>query len=221
VNPENKAPLPTYIWIADWNGKKDTTSTYIRADGWPGRRLHQYRGGHDETYGGVTINIDSNVLDLHGFPPCSTTNVNRSTYRLSTPDIRRDLVVPLQCLLKKNGFYPGTVTGAWNTATNTAVAKFQDSVNHTGNGRLFSRSDWVSLLADGNSGALIAKGSTGPDVLRAQRALNAATSKQLALTGRFDDRTYWATISYQDATGIPTTGKIGPTTWRFLSFGKW
>jgi len=221
VNPTNKAPLPTYIWIAEWNNERTTSSDYIRDDGWPGRRLHQYRGGHDETYGGVTINIDSNVLDLHGFPTCSTANVNRSTYRLSTPDIRRDLVVPLQCLLKKNGYYTSTVTGAWNTATSTAVAKFQDYVGHPVNGRLFSRADWVSLTAAGTSRALIGRGSTGADVLRAQRALNAATSKGLALTGRFDERTYWATISYQTATGIPTTGKIGPTTWRFLTAGRW
>lgn len=221
VNPTNKAPLPTYIWIAEWNGEKTVSSGYIRDDGWPGRRLHQYRGGHDETYGGVTINIDSNVLDLHGFPTCSPANVNRSTYRLSTPDIRRDLVVPLQCLLKKNGFYPGTVTGAWNTATNTGVAKFQDTVDHTTNGQVFSRADWVALLAAGTSGATIARGSTGPDVLRAQRALNAATAKELALTGRFDSRTYWATYSYQKAVGLPPSGTIGPTTWRYLTFGRW
>jgi hypothetical protein len=27
------------------------------------QRLHQYRGGHNETYGGVTINVDSNYVD--------------------------------------------------------------------------------------------------------------------------------------------------------------
>ena len=27
------------------------------------QRIHQYRGGHDETYGGVTINIDNNYVD--------------------------------------------------------------------------------------------------------------------------------------------------------------
>ena len=53
------------------------------------------------------------------------------------------------------------------------------------------------------------------------RALNAATSKELALTGRFDERTYWATVSYQKAVGLPVSGKIGPTTWRYLSFGHW
>ena len=27
------------------------------------QRIHQYRGGHDDTYGGVTINIDSDYVD--------------------------------------------------------------------------------------------------------------------------------------------------------------
>ena len=27
------------------------------------QRVHQYKGGHKETWGGVTINIDSNYVD--------------------------------------------------------------------------------------------------------------------------------------------------------------
>ena len=33
------------------------------APGRPHRRIHQYRGGHNESYGGVTINIDNNYVD--------------------------------------------------------------------------------------------------------------------------------------------------------------
>ncbi|MGH8964309.1 MAG: glycoside hydrolase domain-containing protein [Actinomycetes bacterium] len=29
----------------------------------PHRRIKQYRGGHNETHGGVTLNIDSDSLD--------------------------------------------------------------------------------------------------------------------------------------------------------------
>ena len=36
-------------------------------DGWsPGGRMKQFQGGHNETWGGVTINIDRNYLDLTG-----------------------------------------------------------------------------------------------------------------------------------------------------------
>jgi hypothetical protein len=27
------------------------------------QRVHQFKGGHDETWGGVTINVDSNAVD--------------------------------------------------------------------------------------------------------------------------------------------------------------
>ena len=65
VNRPGVFAMPDQLWIADWNGRADVTSAYVRSDGWlPHRRVHQYRGGHDETHGGVTINIDNNFLDL-------------------------------------------------------------------------------------------------------------------------------------------------------------
>ncbi len=219
VTPGNPIPMPHQIWIAEWNNERTVESDYVRPDGWRGRRIHQYRGSHDETYGGYTINIDSNILALHGFPTCGAKSVNRSTYRLTTPDIRRDLVTPLQCMLKKNGYYPNTVTGAWNTQTTTAVKAFQAKVGHA-QGTYFKQGDWVALLSAGTSKATIKLGSTGPDVVRAQRALNAATTAHLVITGRFDAATYYATKSYQKAVGVQTTGAIGSVTWRFLNYGK-
>jgi hypothetical protein len=56
--------LPDYIWFANWNGSKATTDPVIPAGAWtPHKRIHQYAGGHDERYGGVTINIDTNSVD--------------------------------------------------------------------------------------------------------------------------------------------------------------
>jgi len=56
--------LPDDIWIANWNGQQNTVDPVVPASAWtPHRRIHQYRGGHNETYGGVTINIDNNYLD--------------------------------------------------------------------------------------------------------------------------------------------------------------
>jgi hypothetical protein len=55
---------PDEIWIAAWNGNQTTIDPYVPSGDWAGaQRLHQYEGGHDATYGGVTINIDSNYLD--------------------------------------------------------------------------------------------------------------------------------------------------------------
>jgi hypothetical protein len=56
--------LPDDIWFANWNGVASTSDPYLPANAWtPHQRIHQYRGGHDETYGGVTINIDNNYVD--------------------------------------------------------------------------------------------------------------------------------------------------------------
>lgn len=55
---------PDAIWIANWNGLKTTSDPYVPDAYWAEhQRLHQYRGGHKETYGGVSVNIDSNYLD--------------------------------------------------------------------------------------------------------------------------------------------------------------
>jgi glycoside hydrolase-like protein/PASTA domain-containing protein len=55
---------PDEIWIADWNGQQTTSDPYVPAGEWSNhQRLHQYSGGHDETYRGVTINIDGDYLD--------------------------------------------------------------------------------------------------------------------------------------------------------------
>jgi hypothetical protein len=55
---------PDDIWIANWNGQQTTSDPYVPAGDWSNhQRLHQYQGGRDETYAGVTINIDGNYLD--------------------------------------------------------------------------------------------------------------------------------------------------------------
>lgn len=55
---------PDAIWVANWNGREDTVDPNVPSSLWAQhQRLHQYRGGHNETYGGVTINIDNNYLD--------------------------------------------------------------------------------------------------------------------------------------------------------------
>lgn len=56
--------LPDAIWIANWNGQQNTDDPVVPDNAWtPHQRIHQYRGGHNETWGGVTINIDNNYVD--------------------------------------------------------------------------------------------------------------------------------------------------------------
>ncbi len=56
--------LPDAIWVANWNGQLNTADPAVPANAWAShQRIHQYRGGHNETYGGVAINIDNNYVD--------------------------------------------------------------------------------------------------------------------------------------------------------------
>jgi Domain of unknown function (DUF1906) len=55
---------PDDIWIADWTGDPGLTDPYVPSGDWPGQhRLHQYYGGHNETWGGATVNVDNDVAD--------------------------------------------------------------------------------------------------------------------------------------------------------------
>jgi hypothetical protein len=57
--------MPDVIWIANWNGVEGVFGDpYVSDSLWPNhQRVHQYKGGHKETWGGVSINIDSNYVD--------------------------------------------------------------------------------------------------------------------------------------------------------------
>jgi hypothetical protein len=234
VTPGNRVTLPDQIWIGDWNGRADASSTFVRSDGWPGHRIHQYQGGHNETWGGVTINIDRNYLDLQGGtpPPATTTTadklsdpqctpaaISRTAYRDTSRSVRTSQHLALQCLLKQQGLYDRSVTGSWNKATTTGVKAWQARVHHRVQ-KTFTRSDWTSLLTAGTSRTVLQAGVRGDDVVRAQRALNAATSPHLKVTGGYNKATRAAVVAYQKRVGISPTGVVATKTWRSLKKGR-
>ncbi|MGK4581928.1 DUF1906 domain-containing protein [Kitasatospora sp. HPMI-4] len=59
------SPLPDVIWYARWDGRAVTDGKDAPPDDMWVRhqRIHQYRGSADETYAGVTLNIDRDQLD--------------------------------------------------------------------------------------------------------------------------------------------------------------
>jgi hypothetical protein len=232
VTPGNPIALPDQIWIADWNDTADANSTFIRSDGWAGRRIHQYQGGHNETWGGVKINIDRNYLDLRGNaettttsssslrdPKCTTASINRTAYRFTDRDTHKGQALPLQCLLKQQGLYTRSVTGAWNLATTKAVKAWQAKVHHKVQ-KGFSRSDWTALLAAGSSRTVLKAGMTNVDVIRVQRALNAAMAPRLKVTGVYNKATRAAVGAYQARVGIRSTRVVATLTWSALAKGR-
>ncbi|SDS98834.1 Putative peptidoglycan binding domain-containing protein [Nocardioides scoriae] len=259
VKVGNPISMPDQIWIADWDGRANTSSTYVRSDGWQsGGRAKQFQGGHDETWGGVRINIDRNYLSLRtpvlpavptptptptpvpapaptpapapatgnpaytgsnlSDPRCSPSTINQPTYR-RTGSIRTAGLVPLQCLLKQQRLYPYAVTGSWNPATEKALAAFQKRAGHPVR-TYATRNDWISLVVTGNGRTTLRAGTSGSDVTRVQRALNAATDAQLSVTGRWNSATADAVGDYQRGVSLKATEVVGRLTWGALEKGR-
>jgi hypothetical protein len=60
---------PDYVDFARWDKVATLTDVAIPDAYWaPHQRMKQYAGGHEETYGGVTINIDCNFVDFAPLP---------------------------------------------------------------------------------------------------------------------------------------------------------
>ncbi|TCC21688.1 glycoside hydrolase domain-containing protein [Kribbella speibonae] len=78
---------PDALWIARWDGNSSLT-------GWPtvpntfwavGQRGKQYQGDHNETHGGVTLNIDSDRFDAPVATVWYTYTVRATIYSYSGP----------------------------------------------------------------------------------------------------------------------------------------
>ncbi|MFC6286449.1 glycoside hydrolase domain-containing protein [Nocardioides sp. GCM10027113] len=231
VNRPGRFAMPDQVWIARWSGVpgqiNDASNTYIRNDGWvPHARVHQYRGDHDETWGGVRINIDSNWLDLGrgsvAAPEkhCGGVDVDMRRYRPVLPKETsepRERVKVLQCLLSEAGKYGGKLSGVYNDRTIEAVQAWQ-----AGHGfpvsEVWSRENWMSLHVAG-ARPVVKLGSAGADVHDLQRALNAAGRARLAVDGVLGEKTDEALRAYQRSVGITGSGVAQRQTWKALRAG--
>ncbi len=219
--------LPDRIWIARWDGKANTRTDYIRNDGWrPGGRMKQYRGGHDETWGGVRINIDSNWLDLgkgsfaKPVSHCGDTKVNLGSYRVLSPETTEtELVTALQCLLKEASLYGGKLNGRYNEKTIAAANQWQTQHGFRST-RTWGRVHWMSLHAAGST-PVLKLGSAGEQVRRVQRTLKSASATlDLKVTGVYNKATVKAVRAWQSGAGQAATGIVVAKSWRAMRKGK-
>jgi hypothetical protein len=120
---------PDDIWVADWNNEQTVTDPYVPDGFWVSdQRLHQYEGGHNESYGGVTLNIDGDYIDaltaafgsgipqtVASTPPVatttSTTPVVTTTTATSTTPPRPPTVPALKATPRVDGTID--VTPSW------------------------------------------------------------------------------------------------------------
>jgi peptidoglycan hydrolase-like protein with peptidoglycan-binding domain len=225
VDDGSRRTLPDQIWIADWNGRHDTRSAYISDDGWKRQRVHQYRGGHDETYGRVTVNIDSNFMDVgrgsrapKASPHCGV-EVDFLTYPRVERGDRNPHVAAGHCFLRKTGHYDGKVHGRFTRATVRAVRRFQRATSGVTTTGALDRRTWTALLSEG-SRPLMKYGSASNAVRRLQRALNAADSARLEVDGVFGAGVRRATRTYQRDHSLARTGVVTAELWQLLQRGR-
>ncbi len=225
VQRPGKFHLPDQIWIARWDERANTSTSYIRSAGWqPGGRLKQYRGGHDEVWGGVRINIDSNYLRLGrgsvrpSEKRCGGVRVGFRSLPILKPGDSSGKVRALQCLLKEKGLYRGRLHGTYDGATVSAARAWQAKRSLRPSDK-WNRRHWATLYAAGRRPAL-KTGSYGHDVLRVQRALNGVNPKaRLRSTGVFDKPTAAAVRAYQSRVRVRTSGVVNYATWKRLAAG--
>ena len=217
--------LPDQIWIAEWNGKATTRSTFVADDGWRQDRVHQYRGDHRATYGGISLHIDSNFMDVgrgtrpgKAAPHCGV-RVDFPTYPRRERGDRGEHVKAAQCPLRQQGHYDGKLHGRYTAATAKAVRRFTSRVETMPTGPGLSPRAWTALLSDGAT-PLAKYGSGGNEVRRLQRALNAAVKARLAVDGVFAGATRTAVRDYQAERGLGRTGVADDRVWAELQRGR-
>ncbi len=221
--------LPTYIWIARWDGIANTSTDYISEEGWqPHRRVKQYRGGHDETWGGVRINIDSNYLDVGrgsvaaDETHCGGVRVDFPRYRPLKPGLKRPyLTLALKCLLSERGYFTGAVRFGYGPGVINAAQRWQAArglpVSST-----FSKRHWTALLS-GGARPVLKVGSAGVYVRRVQRALNAARRSgdlPMPVTGVYDAATLARMKAWQNRVGLTASGVANSDAWSLLQAGR-
>lgn len=145
-------------------------------------------------------------------------NLNFTSYPTISQGSAGDRVRAAQYLLLKNGHDAGTVDGIFGPRTALATKSFQASVSLSADG-VIGRRTWTALLSAGSRPTL-ARGSTGADVSRLQRALTAALSRTVTIDGIFGSGTETAVRDYQSSRGLTVDGIVGSQTWGALQAGR-
>ena len=116
---------PDEIWIANWNGAQSTSDPNVPAADWSNhQRLHQYEGGHDETHGRVTLNIDGDYLDAATAAAGSAVSPAAEPAASAAPTIS-GTPSPGQTLTEVHGTWPGTPTSysyQWEDCSSTGYS---------------------------------------------------------------------------------------------------
>ncbi|MET0467241.1 MAG: glycoside hydrolase domain-containing protein [Aeromicrobium sp.] len=217
--------LPDHLWNAWVNQKADTRGgPYLSDSGWTNhQRIHQYHNGVNVTYGGKTVNIDKNYLDVGRGSvavkqslPCSV-KMTFTRYPTLAVGATSPEVAALECLLKQQKLLT-TVDDHFGAGTARAIDAFRAKQGWSATGTA-TRSTWVALLAKGSNPRVLKEGSVGQSVWRLQRSLVAAGLRP-RLTGVYDANTVTAVRAYRKARGLPAYTTTESKVWTQLRRGK-
>jgi peptidoglycan hydrolase-like protein with peptidoglycan-binding domain len=219
--------MPDNIWFAWSNNQADTaTGSWVESDAWNGhQRIHQYALDAPQTWGGYTLTIDANWVDVGKGsvdtttkPMCRGVDVDLRHYPTLRPGSHGPAVAAAQCVLRKLHLLAANPSGKYDARTVKAVKKAQRKLDQKQTGKV-TRRTWVALLARGKQ-PLVKVGSTGDPVRRLQRALSAALGKGVTVDGAFSQATERAVLRYQRKAGLPATGVVTDEVWARLNSGR-
>ena len=217
---------PDHIWIAWTNKVADTDGgPYVRDSLWDNhQRIHQYHNGVNVSYGGYTVNIDKDFLDVgkgsvatNDPRPCGVGMSFSSYPRLNQGDTGSK-VSALQCLLKERGYSVG-VDGTFGSSTSKAIDAFRKTLGWGPTTGHTTSPTWTALLSAGSTPRVLKRGSVGEAVWRLQRALTAAGSS-VSINGVYDTRTVSAVKAYRSTNGLTSYETTESSVWSLLRKGK-
>ena len=218
--------MPDDIWFAWENGRADVvTDSRVQSDRWDDHaRVHQYDLDVSRAYGGYTLTVDENWVDVgkgsvgtRSKDLCQGVSVDLRRYPKLKPGSRGGAVEAAQCLLRRHGYTKAPISGKYDKRTLVATKKAQKKLDLKVSGKV-DRATWVALLARGKD-PLVKVGSTGDPVRRVQRALIAALGKRV-VDGAFSKKTAKAVARFQRKAGLPRTGVVTDEVWDRLLGGR-
>ena len=216
---------PDNMWIA-WTNKIANVDggPYLDDSLWnKHQRIHQYYNGVNQTYGGYTLNIDKDFLDVgHGMVaakeplPCGV-KMSFTSYSSLRKGSTGPQVAALQCLLKQLGLKK-SISSVYGAGTVAGVNTFRKIIGWPQTGTV-TRSVWIALLSSGTKPRVMKYGSTVAPVWSLQRALVAAGYK-IRITGKYSQPTVNAVLAYRKKNKLPNYTTVESTVWAKLSAGK-
>jgi hypothetical protein len=208
---------PDYMWFARYDGNSsvlDTSSPQVLPDSyWSHRRIKQYRGGDGETYGGQTINIDRNMVDVTAVPATPLGDFNGNGWA--------DLITR-QTSTGSLYLYPGNGTGFGGASGIGSGWSVMSSITRLGD---FNRDGHEDILArESATGALWLYPGTGSGFAsRLKIGVGWNGMREITPVGDLDGDGYPDLLAVQTSTGFlylyPGRGtSLGP---RRLVGGGW